>query len=273
MPDLSSGDRVPPFQAREFLGYEPNSSIGSSFDFEQVFATALRLGRENWVGICVIALIFGFLPEAVQPYIGNFDDIKSGVWFVTPDGLEEDLSWFDIVIGILSMMSSGYVTLMVLSNEANEDIDLGHYVRVTWPVILLSLLAFVGVVLGLVLLVVPGVLLALAWAVALPVLINEKLGVIASLKRSSQLSAGSGGQVFWVYVGLLVCTSLLVWLGTAFGEFILDLTSIAGSSGIFESLMTSIADVGSSLLFAALYLYLRTRKEGPQTKQLADIFE
>jgi hypothetical protein len=273
MPDLSKGDQIPPFNATEFLGYEPRLGIGSSFDLTQVVNIALRLGRENWAGICVIALVFGFFPETVNPYVGNFDDISSGVWFVTPDGKEEDLGWFDIVTGILSMMSSGYVTLMVLSKEAREDIDLGHYARVTWPVVLLSLIAFIGVVLGLVLLVIPGVLLALAWAVALPVLINEKLGVIASLKRSSELSSGSGWQVFWIYCGLIVFTSLLVWFGVAFGEFISDLTSIQGSSSIFEGLMTSIADVGSSLLFASLYLCLRTRNGGPQTSGVAEIFE
>src|SRR6185503_15303753 len=66
----------------------------------------------------------------------------------------------------------------------------------------LSLVTLVVVAVGLVLLVVPGVWVGTLWALALPVLVLERLGVVGALRRSSELVSGR----FWPMLGLLALT-------------------------------------------------------------------
>jgi hypothetical protein len=57
----------------------------------------------------------------------------------------------------------------------------------------------VGIVIGLICLVVPGILLALMWAVTIPVAVVEGRGLLQSVQRSTDLTKGSWGRIFVVY--------------------------------------------------------------------------
>jgi Membrane domain of glycerophosphoryl diester phosphodiesterase len=80
-----------------------------------------------------------------------------------------------------------------------------------------SILMGIGVGIGLVLLIVPGVLLAIRWAVAVPVVMLEGLKARAAMRRSQELVEGHRGEVFrvllniWVRTGLawILCTLLI----------------------------------------------------------------
>src|SRR4029453_3968616 len=63
-----------------------------------------------------------------------------------------------------------------------------------------SILMGLGVGLGLVLLIVPGILLAIRWAVAVPVVMLEGLGARAAMRRSQELVRGHRKDVFLVLV-------------------------------------------------------------------------
>src|SRR4051794_36172026 len=63
-----------------------------------------------------------------------------------------------------------------------------------------SILMGVGVALGLFLLIVPGILLAIRWAVATPVVMLEGLGARAAMRRSRELVEGHRKAVFLVLV-------------------------------------------------------------------------
>src|SRR6202044_3824107 len=64
--------------------------------------------------------------------------------------------------------------------------------------ILVSILYGVGVLIGLFLIVVPGLVLLTIWAVAAPVVVLEHPGAMAALGRSRELVRGNGWQVFGV---------------------------------------------------------------------------
>jgi len=70
------------------------------------------------------------------------------------------------------------------------------------PVIGLSLVVGIAVFFGLILLIVPGVLLGLMWALAVPAKVLENKGVFDAMSRSSELTQGSRGRIF--VVGLLI---------------------------------------------------------------------
>jgi hypothetical protein len=86
------------------------------------------------------------------------------------------------------------------------------------PLLGVSVLVGLGVGLGFVLLVVPGILLWTRWSVAVPVLVLERVGVVDSMRRSWELVRGRGRSVWWLFVKVLlvVCiTQVLVGLGGA----------------------------------------------------------
>jgi hypothetical protein len=79
------------------------------------------------------------------------------------------------------------------------------------PLLGVSILTGLGVALGLVLLIVPGILLAIRWAVATPIVMLEGLGARAAMKRSEELVRGHRRDVFRVLVNIWVRTGL-AWI-------------------------------------------------------------
>ena len=65
---------------------------------------------------------------------------------------------------------------------------------------------WIGIGVGLVLLIVPGIILALMWALTIPVAVIEDTGLRDSVNRSAELTKGHRGRVF--VLGLLV---LVLW--------------------------------------------------------------
>jgi hypothetical protein len=78
----------------------------------------------------------------------------------------------------------------------------------------LGIIAGFCIGLGLLLLIVPGAILATLWSVAVPVLVLEKVGILDSLGRSMQMVRGWGFQVFGLLViVLLIYFAFLIVLG------------------------------------------------------------
>jgi hypothetical protein len=105
--------------------------------------------------------------------------------------------------------------------------DLRELYRTSWgrlgSLLAVSILMGIGVGLGLVLFIVPGVLLAVRWAVATPAVMLEGLGARAAMRRSRELVAGHRKDVFvvlaniWVRTGLAWVMFTLLILGLASG--------------------------------------------------------
>jgi hypothetical protein len=75
------------------------------------------------------------------------------------------------------------------------------------PLILVGLLAGIGIAIGLILLIVPGLILLTIWAVLAPVVVVERAAVLEAFGRSRQLVKGHGWQVFGVIVILFLITA------------------------------------------------------------------
>lgn len=135
---------------------------------------------------------------------------------------------------------------------------------------LLNLLSTIGVLTGLVLLVLPGLYLAARWLVAGPILLVEREGAIAAMRRSWQLTA----PIAWPLASLLA----LLWvpiLLVAFGGGILAASALEDATTQTGDLAMSVliylamfaASVASWLAAVATYDVLR-----PQLGTLDDIF-
>ncbi len=140
----------------------------------------------------------------------------------------------------------------------------------------LCILTFVmglGILAGLLLLIVPGVLLALMWALAVPVAVLEEETIGRSLSRSAELTKGSRGRILLIYVLFLAITwvvSILLGLPAGIITFmsVMENGPTAAPPGwvLILNLVTSF--VAQSLVgpvmtigIAVLYYDVRVRKE------------
>jgi hypothetical protein len=137
-----------------------------------------------------------------------------------------------------------------------------------FPLILLTLAMFFGVVFGMILLIIPGMFFSVAWKLSVPVCVLEQRGPFESMGRSWELTRGNRWKLF----GMM----LVVGLITGFGAGMLTLlgTAIAGEIGrvITMLIALSLAHSFSSVFFTVVYRDLRTSKEGIDTSRVAEVF-
>ena len=94
--------------------------------------------------------------------------------------------------------------------DGRADMSLGDTVQAARPflgrVAGASILAGLGIAVGLVLLIAPGLFLLTIWCLIVPVIVLEGAGITAAFSRSQQLVKGHGWQVF----GTLVLVFLIL---------------------------------------------------------------
>jgi hypothetical protein len=127
-----------------------------------------------------------------------------------------------IAIGILfwalSILYQGMVVELVQDvQDGRRDHSIGDLLRSVEPVLLpligVSILFAVGLLIGFVLFIIPGLILLVIWAVVAPVTVLEQPGVFRAFGRSRELVKGHGWTVFGVIVLVVVAVivvSLLI---------------------------------------------------------------
>lgn len=140
------------------------------------------------------------------------------------------------------------------------------------PLIILSIISGILMMIGLALLVVPGLWILALFSVLAPAIVIEKAG-FGGLGRSAALTK----EYRWPIVGLIVLFLLILIginmvIGVAsalvsmlFGNLVLDL--------ILEALVSTFGAGLFSILIALIYARLREIKEGVSVDQIASVFD
>jgi hypothetical protein len=183
-----------------------------------------------------------------------------------------------LVVRLLGVAAANSATVIVVSAAYLErPITLREaYARVSGMLVRVFFImigAGIGIALGLLLLIVPGVILFLMWALAIPVAVLEDAGLGESLSRSRYLTAGHRSRVFVIYLLYFVLVFALEFaLLTPLGAMIaLKGHGPAGAAAtapivsaasavltfVIESLITPILAICLSLM----YYDERVRKE------------
>lgn len=81
--------------------------------------------------------------------------------------------------------------------------------RKVWPLVGVALLTGLGVGLGLLLLVVPGIVFAVRWSLAVPVVMLEHASPRAAMRRSRELVRGHGWAVFRILLNVGIMSAIL----------------------------------------------------------------
>jgi hypothetical protein len=189
-----------------------------------------------------------------------------------------------MVTGILSMLGHvlcrGALIESVSESYLGTEITVGQAYRFVWPKFLnligAGILVVLVVYMGFFLLVVPGIIFALWFALTTPAIVVENLKVIEGMSRSKALASGNLGKI--LSVGFLVI--VISWVvGIPFGiagnflgrilffnnillmTFIYQLTAVVGQ--------ILIVPIGA-IAYILLYYDLRIRKEGFDLEMLAN---
>ena len=171
-----------------------------------------------------------------------------------------------IVALLLSLVATTLFTGMVVElvadvQDGRRDATAGGLLRAAMPVIgsliLVGVVEGVGIVIGLILLIVPGLILLTVWSVAAPVIVLERPAGLGALRRSRELVSGSGWPVFGVILVLGVLVVLLTALLDSLGD------SAGTGVGIVVSVTVGVLSAPISALAAAvLYFELLGRAGG-----------
>lgn len=212
-----------------------------------LFQEALEVYRKHFGVLFPLALIVGLVQAMIVLGFGGDDVTKlsTGQAIATMVALLPALLFLAFTVELLRDLRSG------------KDVrPTGELVRAVLPIVLpllsLAVLAAIGTVIGLFLLLVPGLILATIWAVVLPVFVIERPRVIlASFGRSRELVRGHGWPVF----GTVVLALVVALLGSIFGAILaIDPTSAVGS--FVQLVITSLVTPATTLLLAVLYFRL-----------------
>lgn len=255
---------------------------GRVFELGNVFSRAFGVMGGSAATVFGVSFLLGAVPQAVWSYVlpqlvggmqpGNFGPAMA----VSVVG--------GLIMLLLNMVVQGALVRITIGYGEGQSVTLGQSINtgVTMflPLAGLAILTLLGMLVGIMLLVVPGIILALMWAVAGPALVAERGGIIASLARSRSLTKGAR----WKILGLILLLVVIMWVILA----IVAVVAIGGSGGIAALaaegrnptvLMTVIGLISNTVLIAfwstmfnALFVELRNWKDGLAPNNLADVF-
>jgi len=242
---------------------------------------AFALYSEHFPTFIKISLL-GYSPLIiVLALINVFDD------FITPNTPQQRIIVFGIIslgLMLLAMLFAYFsitaatvpvvVQLIVAPLKAVRIKDALNAVKRRWRVFALtSLLVMTSIVIGSILFVLPGFVLAVLFALYAPVVIMEEAGVRQTLRRSRQLSAKALLSVVLITV-LQFALPLLVWriaiktdltlkLGDDFSpkEFGFNI-STSGRSALYQLLNVFVTPLTAIMISL---LYMKTRKAGGES--------
>jgi hypothetical protein len=219
---------------------------------------AWGLYTKFFVRFFVIALIVFAIVNVVYALldaaIGGDDTGGFGVWLLAA------ISAAAGVIGTF-WLQGAFVKAVQDVRDGTFDSSTEEIFRAVTPVlgilVIAGLLAGLGIGIGFLLLIVPGVILLTWWAVIAPVIVVEHKGVMDSFGRSKQLVGGH----FWTVLGIVVVTAILT--GVAGGLLRLVFSFLPRFLEIFIGGTVAQAVVApfSAIALTLTYFKLREVKE------------
>ena len=248
----------------------------------RVFQRAFSAISLNPTVVLGLALVVGALPGLIVTYLfvqlglTSAASLQSGALSFREMMGATFLS--SLIMLVISALVQGALTRAVVSANEGRKATFGESlstgVRVLLPLIGLSILFGIAVAIGFILLIVPGVILLLMWAVAVPSLVVERSSVFGAFSRSSELTKGSR----WKILGLFLVLAVIYWLLSlvlgivGLKMYSASATGITVGNLIGSFVLGTIFNVLWGTIQPSLYVELRQAKEGRSLENLEEVF-
>jgi len=255
----------------------------AKLDIGQVIEGTFKVLGRNIVTFGVLALILSGIPTAIVAYL-QATNIESAANFELRPGYFQAIGFSGLAALITSAILQGalvYGTVQDLNGQRPSIADcLTTGLRAFLPLIGLTILLFIAVLFGFIFLIVPGIMMACAWCLAVPSLVADRTGVFGAFSRSAELTRGSRWRIFALFVVVWVIAMVIgaviggVTLAVTFGSGGLDPVALARSPvQILGNLLSNaLSSLITSTGVAVLYVELRKAREGAAPQWLAEIF-
>ena len=224
-----------------------------------------------------VVIVSGALPSLTSFLLMGGQLAKPGFLF-------SGLYWLQLAFGLLVGAFQGgcllFIGVNILSGrpvQLREVLLTGA--KYLLPLFAVSIMSFLAIGVGWLLLLIPGVILITAWCVVGPVLIFERAGLLSVFGRSAQLTRGNR----WRIVGLFVIALLVIWIV----EFALGfgmIRSLAAGRAAAQAAPTTSFLIGGVVIgvvltalgyamVSALYVQLCELKQGVGRAAVAEVFD
>jgi hypothetical protein len=187
-------------------------------------------------------------------------------------------SW--VVAIVIGAIVQGALTRAVVADNDGQRASFGDCVatalRVLLPLIGAGFVFGLGIWIGMILLIVPGIIVMVMWSVAGPAIVVERDGVMNALSRSSELTSCSRWKIFGLFLVLLVIYGLIFAVLGIVG--LRTLGTAAAAQGISPSYLaaSAISAILLNLIWGtiqpSLYVELREAKECNSLENLEQVF-
>jgi hypothetical protein len=250
----------------------PRGAIDIGHVIQTLFAV---LGR-NFLNFFVLSLILSGLPSAVVGLLQT--ELVRG-----SPGVAFFNTWtlLGLAVAIVSaMVLQGTLVFGTVSDlngkrpAISESLAVG--LRAFLPLIGIAILGGLGVIVGFVLLIVPGIVLMVVWSVVAPAYVAEGRGLFEAFSRSVELTRGNRWRIFGLGLIYFVAIILMSLVIGALGGVVTVAAREAGPlvtavvvNPLYNALSAMIGATGA----AVLYVELRRAKEGLGADALAAIFD
>jgi hypothetical protein len=271
-------------------GAPGGTSGGRGMRIGEILDAALKLYRGSAVNLWLIALVITLPTEIVIGLISKAS-LPSGVFAhhgtlyidlsVNPGGQVSVVgSLATIVLNVLAnLVTVGALVECLLNSHLGRDSSWSTSLRFALPrlgsLLWLSILTTIGLVIGFILVIVPGIYLYVCWCIAIPVLMFEGKTGTKALGRSNQLVKGR----WWATFGALLASFVMIVIVYAVVVLLLQHLAVNSENSvnailILRVLFEIITFVLIYPIFAAvsvmIYIDLRTRKEAFDLETFAD---
>jgi hypothetical protein len=254
-----------------------NQSVDRTPSIGRVFTRAFAVMAHNPLIVFGTALLLAGIPITLFTHLSA--SLQSGRLggFAFAGTLVATLLVLLVTLIARALVQGCLVRATVADSEGRRA-GLGECVRTAanrlLPLIGVSLLLPLAIVVGLAMVIVPGIIVAMMYAVLVPVVVQERVGVMDAFTRTAFLTDGAR----WRILGLELLLLLMVWLLQGLS----GLAQIALHGSLYHAfslpalllslLVTTLSTILHATIQTALYVELRDWKDGPAGDRLSEIF-
>jgi len=241
-----------------------NRGAAGDFRVGRVFDRTSSVYTRNFLIFTLVPLV-AYLPSLLLPTRADGMAYQNGGWMIALLAI--------ILTVTLGLLSQAILVYGSFQDMRGKQVDIGESFNVgigrLVPILGLTILEGLCIMVGFMLLFVPGLILITMWFVAVPICIVERRGPWQSLVRSGELTKGHRWKIFGIVLVLYLVSAIVGYILTSV------LTAIGGTvlAMIATLLWNGVWGAFFAIFVVVTYYELRVAKEGIDIEQIASVFD